>query len=547
VRGAGIDALLGQALKHLDESRTEAAADLARKVIAQDRTSVLAWRILALAAEASGDLTGALSAYEEALTLDPEDTALLKGLARIALGLGMAPVAEAFSRRALAGNSDDTEAVCLLSRALTGQGQGDGAVEVLSAHLTERPESPEAWNALGLLIADRGDLASAQTFFDEALRLAPALTPARFNAANLLMTRGETGKALAALERIPQTGLSPRDRATLVFSCACARLRLGDLSGGWRDYAVRNDPGFPGSANFDIPGRQWQRGEPLKGADLLLVGEQGLGDEVMFAGLIPELLDGPHAPASLALAVEPRLVSLFQRSFPGVPVTSHATRETGGRKVRRLATSDLEGGYPESWAPMADLLPDLRPSIAAFPDRDRFLEADPGRVQAWREWLATEGPGLRVGLLWKSGLMSGSRSNAFAPFEAWAPVLGSPGVTFVNLQYGDCDEEIAFARDTLGVTIRTPVGLDLKQDLEGVSALSCALDLVIGVSNASFNLAAACGAPAWLITAPDAWTTLGAAAYPWYPRVRMFASRTFGDWESVFQSVADALAERGAG
>jgi carbon-monoxide dehydrogenase small subunit len=172
VRGAGIDALLGQALKHLDESRTEAAADLARKVIAQDRTSVLAWRILALAAEASGDLTGALSAYEEALTLDPEDTALLKGLARIALGLGMAPVAEAFSRRALAGNSDDTEAVCLLSRALTGQGQGDGAVEVLSAHLTERPESPEAWNALGLLIADRGDLASAQTFFDEALRLA---------------------------------------------------------------------------------------------------------------------------------------------------------------------------------------------------------------------------------------------------------------------------------------------------------------------------------------------------------------------------------------
>jgi hypothetical protein len=126
-------------------------------------------------------------------------------------------------------------------------------------------------------------------------------------------------------------------------------------------------------------------------------------------------------------------------------------------------------------------------------------------------------------------------------------VLGSPGVTFVNLQYGDCDEEIAFARDTLGVTIRTPVGLDLKQDLEGVSALSCALDLVIGVSNASFNLAAACGAPAWLITAPDAWTTLGAAAYPWYPRVRMFASRTFGDWESVFQSVADALAERGAG
>ena len=246
MRGAGIDALLGQALKHLDESRTEAAADLARKAIAQDRTSVLAWRILALAAEASGDLTGALSAYEEALALDPEDTALLKGLARIALDLGMAPVADAFSRRALAGNPDDAEAVCLLSRALAGQGRGDGAVEVLSAHLTERPESPEAWNALGLLIADRGDLASAQTFFDEALRLAPTLTPARFNAANLLMTRGETGKALAALERIPQTGLSPRDRATLIFSCACARLRLGACVHPTKCRSARTEPPLGG-------------------------------------------------------------------------------------------------------------------------------------------------------------------------------------------------------------------------------------------------------------------------------------------------------------
>ena len=544
---AGVDALLSQALKHLDAFRTEAAADLARQALAQDRASVRAWQILALAAETSGDLTGALSAYEGALALDPEDAALLKGLARIALDLGMPPVSDAFSRRALARNPEDAEAVCLLSRALAAQGQGDGAVEVLSAHLTERPESPEVWNALGVLIADRGDLASAQTFFDEALRLAPSLTPARFNAANLLMTRGETHKALSALERIPQTGLSPRDRATLVFSRACARLRLGDLSQGWRDYAIRNDPGFPGSADFDIPGRRWRPGEPLKGADLLLVGEQGLGDEVMFAGLIPELLDGPHAPASLALAVEPRLVSLFQRAFPGVPVTSHATQETGGRKVRRLSTGYAEGGHPKSWAPMADLLPDLRPSISAFPDRDRFLEADPGQVGAWRDWLATEAPGLRVGLLWKSGLMSGSRNNAFAPFETWAPVLRIPGITFVNLQYGDCDGEIAFARAALGVEIRTAEGLDLKQDLEGVSALSSALDLVIGVSNASFNLAAACGAPAWLITAPDAWTTLGAATYPWYPQVRMFASRTFGDWETVFQSVADALAERGAG
>ena len=143
--------------------------------------------------------------------------------------------------------------------------------------------------------------------------------------------------------------------------------------------------------------------------------------------------------------------------------------------------------------------------------------------------------------------MSGLRGNAFATFAAWAPILRVPGVTFVNLQYDDSSEEIAFARDQLGVDIRTPEGLDLKQDLEGVAALSCALDLVVGVSNASFNLAAACGAPAWLITAPDAWTTLGSDHYPWYPQVRLFASRRAGDWDKVFRSVAEALAASSTG
>ncbi len=80
-----------------------------------------------------------------------------------------------------------------------------------------------------------------------------------------------------------------------------------------------------------------------------------------------------------------------------------------------------------------------------------------------------------------------------------------------------------------------------------MAALSCALDLVVGVSNASFNLAAACGVPAWLITAPDAWTTLGSDVYPWYPQVRLFASRRAGDWDEVFRSVAEALAASSAG
>jgi hypothetical protein len=120
-------------------------------------------------------------------------------------------------------------------------------------------------------------------------------------------------------------------------------------------------------------------------------------------------------------------------------------------------------------------------------------------------------------------------------------VLRAKGACFVNLQYGDCAEEIAQAERELGVRIWTPPGIDLKQDLDDVAALCCALDLVIGFSNATLNIAAACGAPAWLISLPWAWTLLGTARYPWYPQVRTFTTMALGNWGPVMETVGEAV------
>ena len=121
-------------------------------------------------------------------------------------------------------------------------------------------------------------------------------------------------------------------------------------------------------------------------------------------------------------------------------------------------------------------------------------------------------------------------------------MLGTPGVSFVNLQYGDCAAEIEQARNELGVEIWNPPGIDLKQDLDDVAALSSALDLVIGFSNATLNIAAACGAPTWLISAPGAWTCLGTDRYPWYPQVRLFRPPAFREWEPVMAEIGMELA-----
>ena len=146
-----------------------------------------------------------------------------------------------------------------------------------------------------------------------------------------------------------------------------------------------------------------------------------------------------------------------------------------------------------------------------------------------------------VGLLWKSLKISSQRSRFYAPFSAWAPVLATPGVRFVNLQYGDCAAELDEARRILGVDIWTPPGIDLKDDLDEVAALAVALDLVVGPANATLNIAAACGTPTWFICPPGGWPMLGTARYPWYPAARVFSPPGFNRWEPAMAELAAAL------
>jgi hypothetical protein len=119
--------------------------------------------------------------------------------------------------------------------------------------------------------------------------------------------------------------------------------------------------------------------------------------------------------------------------------------------------------------------------------------------------------------------------------------METPGVSIVNLQYGDCDAELAQARQAMGLDIWQPPGIDLKNDLDDVAALTCALDLIIAPANATSNIAAACGAPVWFISTPIGWPRLGAARYPWYPHTRLFIPERFGQWDGVMQEAAAAL------
>lgn len=535
--GASALALAIEALRRRD---LDAASGNCLKALGADERNGEAWHVLAIVNEARKDFATALSCYDAALNLLPGNPTVLLNLSRLALTMGLNEVAEKLIGVLLSADPGNAEGVNNLAIALSAQGRVDEAIVRLREFLEARPGHPNLLNTLGSLVADTGDLETANLLFGEAVRMAPGMAAAAYNMGDNLLVMGEAEAALARINAALDTPPPPEDRPAMVFARALARLSLGDLAGGWTDYEARNDPNWPGYIRNLRTEEPWRPGVPLEGRRLLVLGEQGLGDEVMFAGLLPDVLERLGPGGELIFAVEPRLVGPMSRSFPGARVKPHRVGLAGAHRVRIVP--ELPEGECDLWTPIASLLSEFRPTIQSFAGGGGYLRPDPGRVSHWRRVLQEAPPGPRIGLLWKSAVLAAGRKRVFSHFDAWAPVLRTPGVVFINLQYGECGAELAMARDRFGVEIWNPPGIDLMQDLDDVAALSTALDLVIGFSNASFNLAAAAGAPAWLIAVKGAWTALGTGAYPWYPQVRLYQPEAFAEWGPVLDRVARDLA-----
>lgn len=534
--------LLNDAIRALHAGDYSGGEAMALEALGRDEHQGVAWHVLGVSREKLGDFGSSMRCYEAALKLLPDHGGVAGDLGRLAFRLGMPELAVQFFAHFLRSRPGDLEALNNLACALRDINRFDEAIELLRSAIVEHPGSDGLWNTLGTVLVSRGDGAASLTFFDEALRLRPGFGKAYHNRAFARNDLGDAAGALEDCEAALRFGeeADPNDLAIMRFSRATALLSLGRLREGWEAYEARLSPELLQVATFVIDRPRWTPGESLAGKRLLVCGEQGLGDEVLFANVLRDTVAAIGDESLLSIAVEYRLVPLFKRSFPKASVTPHRTVRHEGR-VYWSAPFIQDWSAIDAWTPMASLLRTFRSEPEAFPRAPGYLVPDPERVAYWRDQLASS-PGRKVGLLWKSLSLQAERGRQFSPFEQWRPILETPGVTFVNLQYGDCDAEIALAREALGVEIWRPPGIDLMHDLDDVAALCSAMDLVIGFSNATFNLAGACGAPVWLLTGAAAWTRLGARNYPWYPQARCFAPADYNDWSGVMTEVAQALA-----
>ena len=181
------------------------------------------------------------------------------------------------------------------------------------------------------------------------------------------------------------------------------KIGLGRIGEGWDDYEARLEPLFAGSTLFLIdrpPGRRRRRS---RASICCVMGEQGLGDEVLFANMLPDVLE--------ALGPDGKL-TLRRRAAPGPTVPALVPHRRGGRRTSPTASTAATCARAPAlgdvsrfdlWVPLASLLRRFRRRLEDFPGRERFLMPDPGPRRPTGGRCSPAAPaGRKVGILWKS-------------------------------------------------------------------------------------------------------------------------------------------------
>lgn len=486
---------------------------------------------LAIQCHQQGDLAHAEKLYGKVLEFSPTEPAALHNLGLIYLGRNDLPAALLLLGEAL--KQSPGEATFNYNYALASQQQGglQDALHFYAQAVKLRPSYREAWENQGVVLQDMERLDEAIDAYRQALKIDRCSRVANRNLGNVLRVVGRIEEALKHYQAAVDCG--PLD-SDIVFGYGATMLSTGDYANGWRLYEWRFwSPEFlERNPPYRVPLPRWD-GTDLHGKHLLVYGEQGVGDEIMFASC---LADVSSQASKVTVLCEPRLASLFARSFEHIHIQAKEKSEP--------SPGLLDSCQPDWCVALGSLPRHVRGSATSFPAKP-YLFAEQQAVAAWRRRLDALGDTLKVGISWRGGTETRARAARSVELERLAPLFGRQDVTIVNIQYGEHGEEIAaFNRNASNPLVTFP-DVDPLRDMDGFAALLSALDLVITVDNSTVHLAGALGVPAWLLLPAHAdWRWMrGRNDTPWYSSVRLFWQKVPGSaaWDEVVARIGQEL------
>lgn len=487
-------------------------------------------------------------------------------------------------------NPDAEELAALANRMYRVLGEPDSGLAVLHAFLIRHPDSAIVHQAMGEALMHYADHALAESHLKRAIalglrnqRLLKSLSktlnkqdkyneakplqeecqerwPSDINLAHVAIAHYHTceyPQALAALDRlqaddlVTRLGLQAVYAQTLIYSGridealvildelvkergsshnlratrAAVHLMVEDFAPGWDGYRYRQ----LGLRSFRVlPIPEWQ-GEDLAGKTIVVLAEQGLGDQIMFASCLPDLL--ALKPARVVVEAINRVAKTLERSFPECEfIATNQGKDLDW--LRRIQGADC-------FVPLGELPRHFRRNLASFPRR-AYLRPDAERVRYWRTRLESLGPGPYLGTSWRGGTeLTRTAIRTLSP-DLLQPLTSALPAQWISLQYGKVQDELAIAT-TAGV--RLTHWPEAIADLDEFAALTAALDGVFTVCNTTVHYAGAVGQRVWVLAphVPEWRYGLRNSHMPWYSTVEVLRQPALNAWPEVVSIARQCL------
>ncbi|MBS3088147.1 glycosyltransferase family protein [Candidatus Pacearchaeota archaeon] len=283
-------------------------------------------------------------------------------------------------------------------------------------------------------------------------------------------------------------------------------LLLGRFEEGWEDYEFRLKMEKSDDKRvFNKP--QWG-GEVFKNKKLLVVMEQGFGDNIQFVRYLPLVKE---RGGEIILECKKELLKLF-KDFPGVDEII----EPENKSVPNI----------DFYIHLMSLPRLFHTNIINIPHSTPYLKAEPILVEKVKPLLKTNN--LKVGIVWAGNPLHYNDKNRSTTFENFKPLTKIHGISFFSLQ----KEKFPQQMDDSKLADLSSI----MNDFSDTAALIENLDLVISVDTSVAHLAGAMNKPVWTLLPflPEWRYLLNRPDSPWYPSMRLFRQPKPGDWDSVF-------------
>lgn len=416
-----------------------------------------------------------------------------------------------------------------LGNALAAVGRRDEAVATFRDLLARAPSDANAHSNLGVVLQDMGDVEGAIACYRRALELRPDFTAAINNLAFLYQEEGRTAEAVEMLRKA--LAINP-SYARAEYNLALAHLYRFEFAEGWRLHRARYRTVPPVAHERWFPFPRFSAADWDGGHRLAVWREQGVGDQLLYSSLLPDLEGRGQA---FVLEIDVRLIPAIKRAHPSWEVTGPDASDEPFRTCDRHAA-------------VGDLAKFLRPTLASFSAQPRaLLAADAARASEYRRRLV-KGNERLVGVSWRSFQPAARifvERKKSAPLAAFRGLSLRDDVRILDLQYGDtAAEREAFA--AAGGRLARLDDLDLFKDLDGVLAAIEACDLVVTTSNVTAHLAGSIGKRTYLVYLSanppfHYWATDGAGRCHWYPSLTIVTARDMDTWEKALRRIDELL------